>query len=48
MPKFDDRYLADNIFECIFSTENVKISNKILLQYVPRVGDKPLPEPMMI
>ena len=33
----DGRYLADNIFKCIFLNENVWISNKISLTFVPEV-----------
>ena len=56
--------LADDIFKCIFLSENDRISIKISLKFVPRspidikaalvkvmawrrIGDKPLPEPMM-
>ena len=56
--------LVDDIFKCIFLSENDRISIKISLKFVPRspidikpalikvmawrrIGDKPLPEPMM-
>ena len=35
-PRQNGRYFADNIFECIFLNENVLISFKISLKFVPK------------
>ena len=34
-PRQNGRHFPDNIFECIFSNENVWISIKVLLKFVP-------------
>ena len=35
-PRQNGRHFADNIFKCIFSNENVRISIQISRQFVPR------------
>ena len=35
-PRQDGRHLPDDIFKCIFLNENVKISIKISLKFVPK------------
>ena len=64
-PKQNGRHFADDIFEHVVLNENVGISIKIQLKFVPkdpidnksalarvmawrRIGDKSLPEPMLI
>ena len=50
-PIQDGRHLPDDIFKCIFFSENVSINNiPALVQIMVwrRPGDKPLSEPMMV
>ena len=55
-PRQSYRHIPDDIFKCISLTENVSISLKILLQFVPKVrmmawcrpGDKLLSETKML
>ena len=35
-PRQNDRHFPDDIFKCIFLNENVKISIKISLKFVPK------------
>ena len=35
-PRKDGLHFPDDIFKCIFLNENVKISNKISLKFVPK------------
>ena len=35
-PRQNDRHFPDDIFKCIFLVENVHISIKILLKFVPK------------
>ena len=35
-PKQDDRHFPDNILKCIFLNENVQISIKISLKFIPK------------
>ena len=58
-PRQNERHFPDDVFKCIFLNENVWISIKISLKFVPipalvqirawrRPGDKQLSEPMML
>ena len=48
-PGQNGHHFTDDIFKCIFLNENVWISIKISLNFVPKgPGDKPLSEPMMV
>ena len=42
-PRQNDRHLADDIFKCIFLTENVWISIDISLKFVPKVQINNIP-----
>ena len=53
-PRQNGRHFADDIFKCIFIKENIWISIKISLKFVPKgpinkiPGDKPLSEAMFV
>ena len=36
-PRMNDRHFADDIFKCIFMNDDVRISLKISLKFVPKV-----------
>ena len=47
-PLQDDNYFADDIFKCIFSNENVWISLKISVKFVPKVIINNIPRSVQI
>ena len=59
-PRKNGCHCADDVFNCIFLNENVRISLRISLEFVSKIsalvpimawrrsGDKPLSEPMMV
>ena len=42
-PRRNRRHFADNIFKCIFENENERISPRISLKFVPKVGINNIP-----
>ena len=47
-PRQNERYFADDIFKCIFFNENVWISLKISLKFVPKVPIDNIPVLVLI
>ena len=42
-PRQNNRYFPDDVFKCVFWSENMKISLKISLEYVPKVPVNNIP-----
>ena len=47
-PKQSCRHFADAIFKCIFLNENVRISLKVSLKFVPKVPNNNIPSLVQI
>ena len=47
-PRQNGRHYADDIFKCIFLNENVQISIKISLKFVPKVPINNIPSLVQI